>query len=284
LEVVLASAIGVLLMAALYVAVDVQLRHAQAGRDVIEQSTVARSLLTRIAADISAHVGPVLPAKPATGSNSSGAAGIASSPSTSAPTTSGPTTGGSASSSSSSSATTTPTGIQFNLGVQGDANRLTLYIGRLPRDRELAPENASADGQPGISDLRRATYWLAGSTGTPLGLARQEFKRVTSDDETSSVPPDVPDEASYVIAEEVRGLTFSYFDGNTWQDSWDGTTPGADGTTPQGPPMLIAITIQIATPGAGTQGEQGWKSYRHVVSIPTANGLPQQNNSSNTSQ
>ena len=42
LEVLLASAIGVLLMGALYVAMDVQLRHAQAGRELIEQGTLVR--------------------------------------------------------------------------------------------------------------------------------------------------------------------------------------------------------------------------------------------------
>ena len=74
LEVVLALTIGILLMSALYVAVDIQLRHAQAGREIVERSTLVRSLMTRIAADISKSVGvntPVL----ATQSSMSGQAG-----------------------------------------------------------------------------------------------------------------------------------------------------------------------------------------------------------------
>ena len=44
LEILVASAIAVLLMSALYVAVDLQLRHAQAGREVIEQSVLLLNL------------------------------------------------------------------------------------------------------------------------------------------------------------------------------------------------------------------------------------------------
>ena len=49
LEVLLATAIGVLLLAALYIALDVQFTSAQAGRDTIERTTLARSLLARMA-------------------------------------------------------------------------------------------------------------------------------------------------------------------------------------------------------------------------------------------
>jgi hypothetical protein len=52
--VTLALSVGVLLLGALYVAVDVQLRHARAGRNIVEQATLARSLLARIDADIAA--------------------------------------------------------------------------------------------------------------------------------------------------------------------------------------------------------------------------------------
>lgn len=88
---------------------------------------------------------------------------------------------------------------------------------------------------------------------------------VTSDD-ASVLPPDIPNEDSYVEAPEVQNLTFSYFDGTNWQDSWDGTTTGSDGVTPIGPPMAVAITIDIASPSGKV------KTYRHVVSLMTANG------------
>jgi hypothetical protein len=143
----------------------------------------------------------------------------------------------------------------------------------------------NANVPPVASDLRRITYWLAGGAGAPLGLARQELTLVTSDDANSSIPPGIPDEASYVIAEEVTNLTFQYWDGNTWQDQWDGTTPGSDGVTPIGPPLAIAITIDVASRAAGgrTGTELQIKTYRHVVAIPTANGATTPNTSGTTS-
>src|SRR5207253_5723580 len=142
--------------------------------------------------------------------------------------TSTPSSSGAA---STTSPTTTPSPsstagntVVFNLGVQGDAGRLTLYVSQLPRELNLPPAILNSQPLPLVSDLRRITYWLAGGGDRPLGLARQEIKLVTSDDLMSAVPPGLPDEPSYVVAEEVKSLAFSYFDGNTWQDAWDGTT------------------------------------------------------------
>jgi hypothetical protein len=128
----------------------------------------------------------------------------------------------------------------------------------------------SADQVPIASDVRRIAYWLAGNGDG--GLARQELLLATSDD-ASNVPPNIPDEATLVIAPEVKTLTFSYFDGTDWQDSWDGTQPGSDGVTPIGAPLAIAITIGIAPQGSATGlgTAQKLKTYRHVVAIPTAN-------------
>src|SRR5438876_9299783 len=61
LEVLLAAAIRVLLMGALYVAMQVQLDHAQAGRDAVEQSLLVRALLRRMSNDIAPTLGPALP-------------------------------------------------------------------------------------------------------------------------------------------------------------------------------------------------------------------------------
>ena len=113
-------------------------------------------------------------------------------------------------------------------------------------------------------------YWLAKDNGSAQGLARKEYTAVTSDDAQNTLPPDVPDEASCVIAEEVQSLTFSYFDGTSWQDSWDSTTLGPDGVTPIGPPVAIAIVLGLPAPGSSDL-----KSYRHVVAIPTANFFQQ---------
>src|SRR3954467_12912604 len=56
LEVILALAIAVMLFSALYVTVNIQLRHTQAGRELIEQSTLVRSVFNRMSADVQAAV------------------------------------------------------------------------------------------------------------------------------------------------------------------------------------------------------------------------------------
>jgi hypothetical protein len=143
---------------------------------------------------------------------------------------------------------------------------VALYVSRLTRELDTLP-NDSINGAPaGICDLRRITYWLASSGNG--GLARQELKIVTSDD-LNSIPPDgLPqDESTYILAEEVKNLAFSYFDGANWTDTWDGTTPGNDGTTPIGPPAAIAVEVGVQFPGT-----KEIKKYRHVIAIPAANG------------
>ena len=76
---------------------------------------------------------------------------------------------------------------------------------------------------------------------------------VTTDDGTNALPPDVPEGSYQLIAEEVKSLQFQYWDGSAWQDSWDGTVAGSDGSTPIGPPPAIAITIGVPAPGSLTQ-------------------------------
>src|SRR5260370_41111992 len=79
LEVVLATAIGLLLMTALYAAMSVQLSLAQASRTRVEHGTLVRSLLARLSNDLSANIGPVTPAGSSGGrgggSSAGGAAG-----------------------------------------------------------------------------------------------------------------------------------------------------------------------------------------------------------------
>ena len=288
LEILVASAIAVLLMAALYVTVELQLRHAQAGREVIEQSTLVRALMSRVSGDINSCIGPAMPASSSSSGQAAGTtAGAAtggtgatgstsSSGGASGSSASGSSSGGSTSStSSSSSSVVVNNSVQVNL-IQGDAGQLTLTVSQWPRELNLSPD-AAADVQPIVSDLRRITYWLAGGEGNALGLARQEMKLVTSDDASTLIPPNIPDEAAHVIAEEVKSLTFSYFDGSQWQDTWDSTQPGADGATPKGPPLAIAIVIGIPAPGAQRTNNGNLKQYRHVVAIPSANGATQPN-------
>lgn len=277
LEVLLALAIAVLLLSAMYVAVNTHVRLAEAAREVTEHATLARMVFARMSGDILASLGPVAPDRSQSAAGTGTTAATATT-GTTAPTTSGTTTAGSTTPTTGATTTTSLNGsVQFNLGVQGTADRLTLYVSRIPRDSRFLPEAMQTELEPVSSDLRRVTYWLAGGTDAPSGLARQVIRLVTSEDQMAAMPPDLADEGTYVIAEEVRSLSFSYFDGTSWLDTWDGTQPGSDGTTPMGPPLAIAILIELARGRVeGTNGENGTKRYRQVIPIPTANGATQQ--------
>jgi hypothetical protein len=282
LEVVLATAIGLVLMAALYAAMSVQLNLAQVSRTRIDQSALARAVLARMADDISANVGPISAASlaaagltggsgngsstPATGGAGAGA-GSAGGGAGAGSAGGGGAAGGAASSNANGSTGTTTNTLLINLGVQGDQTHVVLYVTRLARELDSMPNGPNGDGTPaGVCDLRRVTYWLV--SGGSGGLARQELKTVTSDDMNAIPPDNLPnDESTYIIAEEIKNLAFSYFDGNNWNDSWDGTTPGNDGVTPIGPPMAIAIEIGVQFPGSSEV-----KKYRQVVPILAANG------------
>jgi prepilin-type N-terminal cleavage/methylation domain-containing protein len=254
LEVLLSTAIGVLLMGAMYTAMSMQLRHAHAGREVVERSMLIRSLFTRLGNDITNCLAPPLPASSsaASGGSSGSSAGAAAGAATSASST---TTSG--------TTATASNVVVINLGIQGESGQLTVFVSRVPRELNAA----ALDTQAPACDLRRITYWLA--QGESAGLCRQEYKPVTSADATAEIPPNVSDEASCLMAEEVKSLQFQYFDGTAWQDTWDSTAPGADGVTPMGPPQAVSVLIGVTTRG------QELKNYRHVVVIPTANGTTQ---------
>jgi hypothetical protein len=288
LEMILAASITVLLLAALYVAVDVQLTHAADAREVIEQTTLARTLVNRMANDIVPSTNEFDPSRfqsassgsgtsgsgtSGSGTSGSGTTGATGSTNTSSTGTTGTGTTGSATGGTSSTASSTTANPPPILLLQGTTDTLTVWMSKVPYSPNSSnnpndPNSLSnPNAPPGFADTRRVDYWLAG--GGSLGLARQEQTNLTDDDVLPGTsPPDVGDPGSkLIVAPEVKSLQFQYFDGAAWQESWDGTQLGSDNVTPLGPPAAVKITIGLAPAGGGEL-----KTYSHVVAIPTANG------------
>ena len=180
LEVLLAALLTVLLMMALYTALNIQYHHAEAGRELVEESTLAQGLLKRIGDDILQQIAPAFPpsqsgqggqgggqggqggqggSSGSGGMNSSGGQGNTGSGG-SGGTGNNSTGGGGGTTGGGNTTTTAGNQVTFNLGLQGSSDQLTLYVSRVPGD---------ADGATVVSDLRRISYWLAGG-----GLAREE--------------------------------------------------------------------------------------------------------------
>lgn len=265
LEVIVTLAIAGLVLSGLYVALFTQLRLAQAGRDVIQRSTTARNLLTRIGSDIANHLGPMSPwlqkKFPAAGSSNgtptssqnTGQIGNATDSSGAQAADSKATD--SASQTTDNMMPTTASGV-FNVSVIGSSAYLRLSLTRFPRPGK--------EGEP-ISDLARIEYWVVEGKG----LARREVTRVTAEDEDVEAPS-LPEADKYVIGDNVESITFRYWDGSAWLDTWDGLQPGSDANaTPLGPPAAIEITLRLRSRAGGEQSEA--RDYQHVVAIRTAN-------------
>jgi prepilin-type N-terminal cleavage/methylation domain-containing protein len=283
LEVLVAMAIAVLLLGAVYSAIGYQVRHAQAGRDLIDQTTLARSILDRMANDVLAVASLSNPSRyrnqqqqqsasgsgggaGMTGAGAGAGAGGANTGGAANAGSAGGASGGAGGASGTSGSTSTPgVAVTLPMGVMGNASELYLFVGRYPT--EAWPANSN-DQAPLSSDLRRITYWLAADGKS--GLCRQEIKVVTSQDALNfTVPTD--DNAQYVMAPEVHSVEFSYFDGTNWNDTWDSTMLGPDNVTPVGSPRAIAIKIGVPAPGDKSP-EPKLKYHRQVVLISTANG------------
>src|SRR5262245_12923082 len=129
LEVLLASAIAVLLMAALYVGMDVQLRAVHEGREKVNETALVRNLIARMSADAVGTLTPIAATITVT---------------------------------SATGETTADPVIPFNGGVQGTDTVLTLWVSRVPALPTGADAANAETQQLNSSDLRRISYWITG--------------------------------------------------------------------------------------------------------------------------
>src|SRR5207302_743085 len=113
----------------LYSAIGYQLRQAQAGRDLLERATVARSVLGRLHEDVMATASLSDPARfrrqqqQSSASGSGGASGAGSAAGAS---------GGAGSGSGSGSTVPAGVAVTLPLGVMGDSSSLHLFISKVP--------------------------------------------------------------------------------------------------------------------------------------------------------
>jgi hypothetical protein len=159
--------------------------------------------------------------------------------------------------------------------LYGDASSLRVYVSRVPPGLGGGSSGGATGEVAAKSDQRVIEYWVANNGG----LARQEIAVVTASADNLPLARGTGNEGQYVIAPEVTSVEFSYFDGTNWQTNWDSTALGSDNMTPMGPPLAIAVMLEITTPATAERAERVQK-YRHVVEIPTANGSTQQTDSS----
>lgn len=236
LELLLASAIAVFLMGALYTTLDVVLKRAEVNREQIAASDLSRAVVNRLSADLTAAVGMLPPMSGASPTEASGAA----------------------------SDLDAAGDIPLQAGVVGTDKQVTIFATRVP----TALTDPDAVATPDVlrpADVRRVTYYSLGN-----GLCRQERPWVTADGVRNSADPDPSTAETDVIAPEVTDATFEYFSGGVWAGEWDGTQLGTDGVTLQGPPRAIRATLQLSYPSPAGGTRQ--KTVVHVIPVRAAVG------------
>ena len=273
LEVILASVIAVVLLGALYVALDLMLNRMDAGRDQVGGNDLARAIVTtRMAADLAGTLGPLPPKSGGTPPDqSSGSGSTPTSTSTPPTTTATPTTPDSTATNDPTTGqqptpATTGVDLPFGAGIIGTEKQLVVFAGKAP-DALTDPEAAA---NPDIllgADFKKIVYYLASDGG---GLCRQVRPMVTADGVWNSTEPDLATELTDVIAPEVSDVTFEYYDGGTWQSSWDGSELSSDGVTLLGPPRAVRVTLTLEFPGRG--GTMTQKRVQQVFPIRAAVG------------
>jgi hypothetical protein len=267
LEVILAIGIGLVLVAGLYVALDVQMRYIQAGRQIVAEAQLARGVLDRIGSDMRSQLAllpmsaSLMTLQQQVDAQSSGASGASSSSSgssggSSSGSSSSSNSGSSGSSAASQSAEDPSQAVQVNFGLTGDETTLTLTTNATPRYSLIESQT-----QITYCDQRQVLYYFQPG----LGLMRQEIRNVLG---TQAGDLESPPEA---VAPEVQDLRFRYFDGSTWSSAWD---QGAV----FGPPLAIEITITLQPPletMTGRYANRAPMTQRLVVTVPTAVVFPQ---------
>lgn len=265
LEMVLALALGMVLLLALYFTLNIYVTSAHIGRDTLAEGEIARSVVTRLTHDITNQLGPVdvrcvpdysslaptetMPTDPAAKPMTPTQPAMPAQPAIS------------------------PDAVKFNIGVVGTATTLSLSVYKVENPSVGAVANQTQAVES--SDLRRIDYWIVGGGSMPLGLARREVKLATSND-VDLYAEDIPEPEKYIIAREVTSIEFEYFDGQTWSSDWDGSSPLGEDTSPVGPPAAIRIKVTMKrssslpqTLGLETVGPD--LTYTHVVALPGGN-------------
>ncbi len=273
IEMVLAIAIAMLLLAALYVTLSTYMSTSKVGREVTHESALARNLLTRIGDDISGQVGAYDPRGHPEREESEGEttpSASASSAGTSNSSSSGTTSGSSSGMMSGTTTTTTNnSAVLFNFGVSGDPVTLSLSTSRAQKPRPLTTGVVATEDVS--SDLRCVMYWIVMNGSEPAGLARYEVKRATAE-EIDFSPSNLPEQNKHIIAPEVKSILFEYWDGTAWQTTWDGAAQASEDGIPLGPPAAIRVSITFRR--SATDSSDG-PTYQNVFALPTGNNFPQ---------
>jgi hypothetical protein len=175
-------------------------------------------------------------------------------------------------------------------GLYGTATELSVDVSRLPRLDEYESMVQGSGTRDVPSDVKTVTYYLGDSAEpsspgageqAPLGgLVRRSLDRAVSEWAYSNGGADQTLESEGMLAPQVTGLSFAYFDGTSWLDTWDSELD-------EGLPLAVEVTLVIAArPPRSMMARAGEALslvdeapvretvYRQVIHLPAAQPLP----------
>lgn len=256
LELLVALGLSVLLIAAVYSGINLYWRYSVAGQEEVLRLQVSRAALRAIELDLRSVV---YQAPDTSSSGSSGSSGSSSSGSSSG--FSGSNSSGSSGSSSSGSGSSSSTSTDMLVvssteeayttatsGLFGDATSLMMHVSQPARELSMQAAGSAMTPTSRTSDLVMVSYYLSGTgTGgvqggtTEPGLARTRGDRMAmmfAGQQSNSAATFGETE---LLAPEIIGLQFMYFDGLNWLTEWDSTLLG-------GLPRAVQIELEFAPP------------------------------------
>ena len=250
LEVLVASVLGLMLMAALFAAFELVFKSTTGGRELTAEAELSRAVIAKLNQDIAVTIG-VLP--PNSGGTNTGV---------------GP--GGASASSGSDSMSMTGASpgayIPFQAGLVGSDTQMMLFASKAPkylRQRfSTVDTNSTSSG-----DVLQVCYYLH-STGK--GLCRQERVWATAEGVWNSTDPDRSNEEADIIVPEVTSLSFEYASGTSFTSSWDGSQGGTDGSTSMGNPRAVRLTFNLEF--ITKDGKTVEKTYMHTFPVRASVG------------
>ncbi|QGJ71091.1 Hypothetical protein PBC10988_27940 [Planctomycetales bacterium 10988] len=250
IETLLALLLSTFVLAGLWLAMDIQLRLVEAGRQEVEEAQLARAIMQKITNDLKHAILydpiPVTLAEISAGSSSTD-----------------PDQGGNPDDTSSEEvlvedeATT-----QTEPGLYGTQYDLQIDVSRLPRIDEYEGFLSNSGSMTYPTDTKTVTYYVMNSelggtlfaTGANQaeGLYRREQGRAFEIYALEQALDTVSDSESLPLAEEVMRIEFQYFDGTEWLLEWDSSERGG---------LPIAIQILLVLRSARAQGTGGLGNY-----------------------
>lgn len=279
IEVLVAVSMALLLMTAVYSAIDMHWRYQSAGALELQRGQVARAVCARLSIDIrSVQFSPPDPEEAELEDEEA------------------------ADQEALDDVDADDLLLTQSLGVTGTSTRLTLHISKPVPPRMFSLTSSDDDEFVLLeSEQRSVTWFLADLAGGeleglaasrfagdqaivaaglisnssaldgPLGLARSEVDRFAGTIDASAEDEASLAQAAEFLAPEINSLYFRYFDGVDWRDEWDSQALGSI-------PLAIEIVIGFVPPVPddplqAVAPDAIPTTYRFVVALPVAEAV-----------